>query len=440
MKPLRMLLGALVAFIALASATVQAQMTIVVTDGIEAARPIAIIPFGWQGPTAQSPESLSTIISGDLSQSGQFAPFAVGSMPSRPTREEDIRWDDWVRLGVGHVVIGTVVQQGATGPGARYGVEFRLYDTLRRTRVAGERGEVKRVDLRKTAHQISDIIYEAITGERGAFDTRIAYVTEIADLSGSRQYAMNVADSDGFNAFPVLESRYPIMSPAWSNSGTKLAYVSFEGNRPGIYIQDLSTGTQKRVTRFPGINGAPAWSPDDSRLAMTLSKDGNPEIYVMHLGTGILRRVTRNLAIDTEPAWAPDGQSLVFTSDRGGRPQIYQVPVRGGRAERVSRTGKYNARARFTPDGTQIAVVHGDGSAYRIAMIELDTGETKVLTNSRLDESPTVSPNGRMVLYATSTGRRASLAAVSVDGAVRQRLAVSDGRVRDPAWSPYLKK
>ena len=418
---------------------VQAQIVITIDEAPEGAQPIAIVPFGWTGSGVQGPESIATIISSDLSNSGRFAPLAARNMPARPTEESEIRWDDWRRLGIGNIVIGSLRQDTVAGPAGRYTVEFRLYDVLTKERIAGERDQVKRSDLRKVSHQMSDMVYKTLTGERGAFDTRIAYVTETSDLSGARTYAMNIADSDGFNAFPVLQTQHPIMSPAWAHSGQKLAYVSFEGNRPGIYVQDLAAGTRKRVTSFPGINGAPAWSPDDTRLAMTLSKDGNPEIYVLHLASDVLRRVTRNIAIDTEAAWAPDGRSLVFTSDRGGQPQIYKIAINGGRPERVTLVGAYNARATFTPDGKRIAMVHGDRGVYRIGLLDLDSGDLTVLTNSRLDESPTVAPNGRMILYATTTDSGAALAAVSVDGRVRQRIGVGEGGVRDPAWSPFLR-
>ena len=416
---------------------VSAQMVITIDKSPVGAEPIAVVPFAWRGPSPVAPEGLDVIIATDLANSGRFDP--LDRLPATPRSESDIRWEDWKRLQIPNVVIGSLVQKTPSGPGARYEVEFHLYDVLKRERIIAERDTVRHGDLRKAAHQVADKIYEALTGERGAFDTRIAYVTETSDLSGARTYALSIADSDGFNAFPVLQSQYPIMSPAWSRDGRRLAYVSFEGNRPGIFVQDLSAGTRKKVTSFPGINGAPAWSPDDSRLAVTLSKDGNPEIYTVHLASGVLRRVTQNLAIDTEPAWAPDGRSLVFTSDRGGRPQLYRIPVDGGRAARITLQGTYNARAAFTPNGKHIAMVHGNRGVYRIGLLELATGELEVLTSSRLDESPTVSPNGRMILYATTTGSEATLAAVAIDGSVRQRIGLEDGRVRDPAWSPFLQ-
>jgi len=414
-----------------------AQIVITIDKAPIRAEPIAIVPFSWQGRSPVAPEGFDVIISTDLENSGRFDPRE--RLPAAPASESQIRWDDWKRLEIPSIVIGSLVQKTPSGPSARYEVEFQLFDVLKRKRIMAERDEVKHGDLRKAAHQISDKLYQALTGERGAFDTRIAYVTETRDLGGERHYTLAIADSDGFNAFPILQSRFPIMSPAWSQDGRRLAYVSFEGNRPGIFIQNLAAGTRKRLTSFPGINGAPAWSPDDSWLALTLSKDGNPEIYTIHLDSGILRRITQNFAIDTEPAWSPDGRNLVFTSDRGGQPQLYRIALNGGQAQRITHEGTYNARATFTPNGKRIVMVHGNRGVYRIGILELATGELDVLTGSRLDESPTVSPNGRMVLYATTTGREATLAAVAIDGSVRQRIGLAEGGVRDPAWSPYLK-
>jgi TolB protein len=269
---------------------------------------------------------------------------------------------------------------------------------FRSAQITGYELDARPDELRRIAHQISDIIYEALTGERGAFDTRIAYVTEMK-TGGASVYALNVADSDGFNPQVVLESKAPIVSPAWSTDGRLLAYVSFEGGRPRIFAQNVATGTRQVIAAFPGLNGAPAWSPDGKHMAMTLSKDGNAEIYVMNINTRVLRRLTTGGAIDTEPAWAPDGKSLVFTSDRGGTPQIYRIPpAAGGRATRLTFEGKYNSRATFAPDGKSIALIHGSKGTFRTAVLDLENKALRVLTKTTLDESPSFAPNGSMLL------------------------------------------
>ena len=406
-----------------------------ITRSTEAKQRIAIVPFGWQHGGEPLPVDVAAIVADDLARTGLFEPIPFESLPSRPFRHDQINFKDWRLLGPGNLVIGNVTPSVNGG----YVVEFQLYDVLRSKQVVGFQLTSSSQAMRRVAHKIADQIYMKLTGVRGAFDTKVAYVTEVRNADGEARYALSVADVDGHNESAILDSARPVMSPSWSPDGKKLAYVSFESDQPRIFIQDIATGERERIASFPGINGAPAFSPDGHHLAMTLSKDGNPEIYVMHLRTKRLRRVTRNVAIDTEPSWSPDGQSLVFTSDRGGKPQIYRTAVEGGRPERITFEGSYNARAVYSPDGTKLALVHRDEGRYRIGLLDLENGALQVLTESELDESPSFAPNGSMILYATVDGTGPVLAAVSPDGRMHQRLAVQTGGVREPAWSPFRK-
>jgi len=293
--------------------------------------------------------------------------------------------------------------------------------------------------MRDVAHQIADAVYEKITGVRGAFWTRIAYIT--AKGTGNNvAYALMVADSDGFNPQTVVNSRQPLLSPAWSPDGRRIAYVSFERGNSSIYIQEIATGSREVVSANKGINGAPSFSPDGSRLALALSNGINPDVYVMDLGSRRLTQITKHFAIDTEPTWTPDGQSLVFTSDRSGKAQLYTAPLSGADATRITFAGESNAKATISYDGKKIAMAQGNGNVYRIAVLDRATGEARPISPGSLDESPSFAPNASMILYAASEGSRGVLYAVSADGRVRQRLVLADGDVREPSWSPYRQR
>lgn len=413
----------------------RAELTIEITSGVEGALPIAIVPFGWPAGLPRN-EDVAAIVQSDLTRSGRFKPLPAADMFSRPTEVSQINFRDWRALGVDNLVIGRVVPDSAAG----FQVQFRLFDVYRGTQLAGYSIPVSANKLRAAAHHISDLVYESLTGERGAFSTRIAYVT-VTGAGDQRRYALQVADADGYHPLSAVTSREPIMSPAWSPDGQQLAYVSFEKKRATVYIQNLASGQREAVSAYPGINGAPAFSPDGRRLALTLSKDGNPEIYILDLATRQLQRITRNPAIDTEAAWSPDGRTLVFTSGRGGSPQLYRIRLGENRAERLTFEGSYNASGDFTPDGNSLSLIHRDQQDnYRVAMLDLKRGLLRVLSDGRLDESPSVAPNGSMVLYATEADGRGVLAASSVDGRVSQRLRLQSGEVREPAWSPFARE
>ena len=424
----------LVPALLLLSGPAHAILDIKITQGMEQALPIAVIPFAYDGQPGTLPLDMHVTIANDLARSGRFKPMPVKDMPQQPSAFADVNFHDWRLLGMENVVIGNINAQ----PDGSYIIEFRLLDVYKGSQIAGFRIPASRDSFRRTAHRISDVIFEKLTGIRGAFDTRIAYVTVKKQADGSKLHTLQIADADGFNPKVLLESKEPLLSPAWSPDGSSLAYVSFENRQSHIYIQDVSSGQRRLVAAHPGINSAPAFSPDGNRLAMTLSKDGDPEIYIMELADGSLRRVTRNPAIDTEASWSPDGKRIAFTSDRGGTPQIYQVDLQSGELKRLTFDGSYNARPRYSPDGRSLTMVHGEGGNYRIAIMDLQQGYLDVLTRARLDESPSFAPNGSMIIYATSGRYGTELAAVSSDGRVHQRLALQDGEVQEPAWGPFL--
>jgi TolB protein len=425
---------ALVTALAFAGAA-HAQLQIEIVDGNPSALPIAVVPFQWleAGPPPSDP--VDEVVAADLYRSGLFDPMAAEDMPDKPVDPEGIRFGTWRLLKVDYIVIGKV-RTPVDGQG--HEIHYMLYDVHKQEQLLSRITTVGPGDLRFGAHKVADSIYEALTGVPGAFSTRIAYVTATG-IGNGINYELVVADADGFGPQSIVGSPEPLLSPSWSPDGRKLAYVSFEQGNSAIYLQDVSTGARELLSSGKGINGAPAFSPDGRKMALTLSRTGNPEIYVRDMATGRTEQITQHWAIDTEPAFSPDGRYVYFTSDRGGRPQIYRVPAGGGNPDRVTLEGEYNARASISPDGRKIAVAQGRGNEYRIAVWDIETERFTILTPGRLDESPSFAPNGSMILYATREGDRGVLSAVSADGSVRTRLILSEGDVREPAWSPVLR-
>jgi len=411
-----------------------AALEIDITQGVAAGIPIAVVPFEYRG-SEPPPQDVSNIVESDLRRSGRFETISHDNFLSHPHDHRDINFKDWRLIKSEALVVGRVIRMATD----RYRVEFRLFDVFKETQLGGFRYEVSGDKLRKIAHQIADFIYLKLIGEPGAFDTKIAYVT-LESHNGVSTYLLQVADSDGYDPQTILKSSEPILSPAWSPDGQKLAYVSFEQGRSMVYVQRLRDASRQLVASYKGVNGAPAWSPDGRTLAFTSSKDGNPEIYLLDIQSGAVTRLTRNQAIDTEAAWSPDGRHLVFTSDRSGRPQIYRIRRDGTGVERLTFEGTYNARASYGPEGDRLTLVTNEGQGYRIGVFYLKNQELHVLTNTTLDESPTFAPNGAMILYATQQGDHGVLAAVSSDGRVKQTLRFQKGDVREPAWSPYNQK
>ena len=426
---------ALLAFLLLPFvASAQQGLEIDIVGGNASALPITVVPMPYQGSGTPPPTDIAKVVRDDLARSGVFRTLPEAQILEKPTRGGEINYATWKQLKQDYIVVGRVLDAGDGG----YRIEYELFDVAKAERLLGLAITARPNATRDAAHQIADAIYEKITGVRGAFWTRIAYVTA-SGRGDAMRYALMVADADGYNPQTIVRSAEPLLSPSWSPDGNRLAYVSFERGNSAIYVQNISTGARDLVASFRGINSAPAFSPDGRRLALTLSRSGNPEIYVMDLGSKQLTQLTNQFGIDTEPTWSADGARIYFTSDRGGRPQIYRVPSGGGSASRVTFQGNYNATPTVSYDGKKIAVAQGSGSNYRIAMMDSSLGSPRwsTLSPGSLDESPSFAPNASMVLYAAREGRRGVLYAVSADARVRQRLVLADGDVREPAWSPY---
>lgn len=413
----------------------QAQQAIEITRGTDKSVPIAVVPFGWQGNTPLA-EDMAQITASNLYNSGLFAPLSRDVMLGRPVQASEIFARDWRMLGADYVVVGNVTQ---TGGADSFSLTYSLFSVIRDQVLLTRTINGSSSQLRDMAHRLSDEVFEEITGIRGAFSTRLLYVAAERFSAQNMRFTLKRADYDGARAVTLLQSSEPILTPSYAPDGERIAYVSFESGRPQIFVHWVSTGRRERVTSFEGLNSAPAWSPDGTQLAFVLSRDGNPEIYTMNLETRQMRRVTNHFAIDTEPFWR-DNNTLVFTSDRGGRPQIYQQDLRTGESERLTFVGNYNANAKLSVDGRTMVMVHRqDGYRnFQIATQDLQRGNLRVLTETSLDESPTVAPNGTMLIYATRQQGRGVLMLVSTNGRVRSVIPTAFDDLRVPSWSPYL--
>jgi TolB protein len=404
-----------------------AQLTIEITGGGANQIPIAVLPFVGE---AALPQSVSEIVEQDLGRSGRFRTLFVGGVNPLPAEPSQVNYADWKSRLADALVIG----QARRLPDGRFEIRFRLLDVQKQAPLSGFAFTFGAAQIRLTAHRIADVVYEKLTGERGVFSTRIAYVVK----QGPR-FELRVADADGQGAQPILISPEPIVSPAWSPDGTRMAYVSFQHKKAVVYVQSLTASRQPApVANYKGSNSAPAWSPDGKQLAVVLSKDGTSQVYLMNPDGSNLRRLSYSDAIDTEPFFTPDGQSIYFTSDRGGSPQIYRMPAAGGDAARVTFEGDYNVSPRVSPDGKTLAFISRMNGRFQLVVMDIESKQTQVLTDGPRDESPSFAPNGRMILYATDVDTRGVLAGVSSDGRVKQRLSVQAADVREPSWGPFV--
>ena len=414
--------------------SVQAADPLVISQGADRATPIAVVPFGWQGGSVL-PEDMSEIIGNDLRNSGYFEPIPRQNMISLPSQASEVIYRDWKALGAQYLLVGNIVPNGG-----RLQVQYALFNVNTEQQVMTGNVGGGTDQLRDMAHHIADQSFEKLTGVKGAFSTRLLYVTAERMGANNTRYTLQRSDYDGARAVTLLQSREPILSPSFAPDGRRIAYVSFEQRRPRIFVQHIDTGRREQITNFEGLNGAPAWSPDGNRLAFVLSKDGNPEIYVMDMGSRQMRRITNHYAIDTEPFWGKDGQTLYFTSDRAGRPQIYKTNINSGAVERVTFVGNYNANPKLSADEKTLVMIHRqDGfTVFKVAAQDLETNRLRILSDTSLDESPTVAPNGTMLIYATRQQGRGVLMLASTNGRVRLPLPTAQGEVREPSWSPYL--
>lgn len=412
----------------LAASLARAQLSIEITGADVQRTPIAIVPFAGEG--ALTP-SITSIVRADLERSGLFRGLELPPIVPTPTEATNVNYAEWRSRLADALVVGSV----ATRADGRYEVRFRLFDVVKQTPLGGIAYTLSKDQVRATAHRIADFVYEKLTGDRGVFSTRIAYVVK----RGNR-YELQIADADGAGAETALASFEPIISPAWSPDGRRLAYVSFENKKPVVYVHSLLDGKRQVAANFRGSNSAPAWSPDGRLLAVSLSREGGSQIFLVNPDGSNVRRLTSSPAIDTEPRYSPDGRWIYFTSDRGGTPQIYRMPASGGEPQRVTFEGSYNVTPRISPDGSKLAYITRNSGKFQVALLDLTNQQTQIITDSERDESPSFAPNGRMILLATVLGGRGVLSAVSADGRFKQRLsAATGGDVREPAWGPFIE-
>ncbi|MBA1207448.1 Tol-Pal system protein TolB [Pseudomonas fulva] len=431
---IKRLRGLLVMLCCVAGMAVAEEKNILVTSGSDRATPIAVVPFAVQGGSVL-PEDMADIIGNDLRNSGYYSPIPRQNMISQPSQASEVIFRDWKALGAQYVMVGSIVPSGG-----RLQVQYALFNVATEQQVLTGSVAGTTEQLRDMSHYIADQSFEKLTGIKGAFSTRMLYVTAERFSTNNTRYTLQRSDYDGARAVTLLQSREPILSPRFAPDGKRIAYVSFEQKRPRIFVQHIDTGRREQVTNFEGLNGAPAWSPDGSRLAFVLSKDGNPDIYVMNVASRQISRVTAGPGINTEPFWGKDGNTLYFTSDRGGKPQIYKQSVSGGSAERVTFVGNYNANPKLSADEKTLVMIHRQQgfTNFKVAAQDLQRGSVKILSETSLDESPTVAPNGTMLIYATRQQGRGVLMLVSLNGRVRLPLPTAQGEVREPSWSPYL--
>jgi TolB protein len=416
-----------------------AALNIVITQGVDNPIPVAIVPFSWDGSGVLS-EDISQIVINDLEQVGEFRALDRNNMLGLPDQENEVFYRDWRVLAQDYLLVGKI----SRSPGSSLvEVQYEFFDVNRELKLAGEVLTGNVTQLRDIAHEISNVVFEQVTGIRGAFTTEILYIVSDYISPELTNFRLEKADYDGQRSQVLLESEEPIMSPSWSPNGQDIAYVSFETNLPRIYIQNIATGQRRQITNYPNINSSPVWSPDGTKLAMVLSKDGSPDIYVQDLNSNQLIRVTEHPAIDTEPSWTPDGRSLVFMSDRTGQPQIYQMQIGASSyaVERLTYDCFQCAKAAFLPDGANLVHVRREtrqDPTYQIAILNIETLRVITLTSTSLDESPSLAPNGSMIMYGTKFNGKGVLDAVSIDGRVKFRLPSTQGDVREPSWSPFL--